>query len=49
MDVEEVLKLKLIKEIGLTHAKVIDGLSTLLCLSGMLSGMYLAAKQSDNF
>lgn len=67
MDVEEVMKLKLIKvcnnffyialmliyffsqEIGLTHAKIVDGLTTLLCLSGMLSRMYLAVKNTDEF
>lgn len=37
------------QEIGLAHAKVVDGLTTLLCLSGLLSRMYLAAKNSDQF
>lgn len=45
MDIDEPLKLAFIKEIGLTHQRIVDGLTTLLQMSGMLARMCIAAKQ----
>ncbi|KAK4877806.1 hypothetical protein RN001_010312 [Aquatica leii] len=37
LDVNEPLKLSFIKEIGVTHMKIVDGLTTLLQMSGLLA------------
>ncbi|KAJ8939296.1 hypothetical protein NQ314_011153 [Rhamnusium bicolor] len=44
MDMDEPLKLAFIKEIGLTHQRIVDGLCSLLQMSGLLSRLCLAAK-----
>lgn len=46
VELSETLKLAFIKEIGFTHQRIVDGLTTLLQMSGMLSRMCLAAKES---
>ncbi|CAG9772744.1 unnamed protein product [Ceutorhynchus assimilis] len=43
MDMAEPVKLAFIKEIGLTHQRIIEGLTTLIQMSGLLSRMCLAA------
>ncbi|KAG5870654.1 hypothetical protein JTB14_010571 [Gonioctena quinquepunctata] len=48
MDMEEALKLEFIKEIGLTHQRIVDGLCSLLQMSGLLSRLCKAAKGSRN-
>lgn len=37
LDVDEQLKLSYIKEIGITHMKIVDGLTTLVQMSGLLA------------
>lgn len=37
MEMNEVLKLEFIREIGITHMKIVDGLNSLLQLSGLLA------------
>ncbi|XP_023013053.2 replication factor C subunit RfC4 [Leptinotarsa decemlineata] len=44
MDMEEALKLEFIKEIGLTHQRIVDGLCSLLQMSGLLSRLCKAAR-----
>ncbi|XP_018572425.1 replication factor C subunit 2 [Anoplophora glabripennis] len=44
MDMEEPLKLAFIKEIGLTHQKISEGLCTLVQMSGLLARLCMAAK-----
>ncbi|XP_057656305.1 replication factor C subunit 2 [Diorhabda carinulata] len=44
MDMEEGLKLEFIKEIGLTHQRVVDGLCSLMQMSGLLARMCKVAK-----
>ncbi|XP_019773466.1 replication factor C subunit 2 isoform X2 [Dendroctonus ponderosae] len=43
MDAEEALKLAFIKEIGLTHQRIIEGLTTLIQMSGLLARLCMAA------
>nr|XP_022905396.1 replication factor C subunit 2-like [Onthophagus taurus]XP_022905407.1 replication factor C subunit 2-like [Onthophagus taurus] len=45
MDLEESIKLAFIKEIGLTHQCIVDGLTTLLQMSGMLSRLCKASEE----
>lgn len=45
LEIDESIKLGFIKEIGITHQRIVDGLTTLLQMSGMLSRMCLSAKQ----
>ncbi|CAG9831354.1 unnamed protein product [Diabrotica balteata] len=44
MDMEEGLKLEFIKEIGLTHQRIVDGLCSLMQMSGLLARLCKAAK-----
>ncbi|XP_050316300.1 replication factor C subunit 2 [Anthonomus grandis grandis] len=44
MDLNESIKLAFIKEIGITHQRIIEGLTTLLQMSGLLSRMCMAAQ-----
>ncbi|KAL1502560.1 hypothetical protein ABEB36_007685 [Hypothenemus hampei] len=44
MDMNESMKLAFIKEIGLTHQRIIEGLTTLLQMSGLLSRLCMAAQ-----
>ncbi|KAK5638059.1 hypothetical protein RI129_012354 [Pyrocoelia pectoralis] len=37
LDIDEPLKLSFIKEIGVTHMKIVDGLTTLLQMSGLIA------------
>lgn len=48
MDMEEPVKLAFIKEIGITHQRIIEGLSTLIQMSGLLSRLCTAAKHLKN-
>lgn len=43
LDMDEPLKLKFIKEIGVTHIKVVDGMGTLIQLSGLLARLCIAS------
>ncbi|XP_049849859.1 replication factor C subunit 2-like [Schistocerca gregaria] len=50
MEIPEYLKLEFIKEIGFTHKRILDGLPTLLQLSGLLArltGLTLKAKEKS--
>lgn len=44
LDVDEPLKLAFIKEIGITHQRIVDGLCTLVQMSGLLSRLCKSAK-----
>ncbi|RZF42593.1 hypothetical protein LSTR_LSTR001388 [Laodelphax striatellus] len=44
LDVSEPLKLEFIQEIGLTHLKIVEGVNSLLQLSGLLARLCLKAK-----
>nr|CAI5855839.1 unnamed protein product [Callosobruchus analis] len=44
MDIEEGLKLSFIKEISLTHQRIVDGLCSLIQMSGLLARLCKAAK-----
>jgi len=48
MDMEEAIKLAFIKEIGTTHQRIIEGLTTLIQMSGLLSRLCMAAKGLTN-
>ncbi|CAH1154247.1 unnamed protein product [Phaedon cochleariae] len=45
MDMDEPLKLAFIKEIGLTHQKIVDGLCSLLQMSGLLARLCKAGSK----
>ncbi|KAJ8956293.1 hypothetical protein NQ318_015029 [Aromia moschata] len=47
MDMEEPLKLAFIKEIGLTHLRIVDGLSSLVQMSGLLARLCRVAKGGE--
>ncbi|XP_018326038.1 replication factor C subunit 2 [Agrilus planipennis] len=44
LDIHELLKLEFIKEIGVTHQRIVDGTISLLQMSGLLSRMCLHGK-----
>ncbi|RZC40974.1 replication factor C subunit 2, partial [Asbolus verrucosus] len=44
MDIDEPLKLAFIREIGLTHQRIVDGVCSLLQMSGLISRMCIQAK-----
>lgn len=43
LDIEEPLKLAFIKEIGITHKRIVEGLTTLVQMSGLLSRLCIAS------
>ncbi|XP_044754115.1 replication factor C subunit 2 [Coccinella septempunctata] len=47
MDMEEALKLSFIKEIGVTHMRIADGLCSLIQMSGLLARLCSAAKSQQ--
>ncbi|KAL3269301.1 hypothetical protein HHI36_008374 [Cryptolaemus montrouzieri] len=47
MDMEESLKLAFIKEIGITHLRIADGLCSLIQMSGLLSRLCIQAKMQS--
>ncbi|KAF5291763.1 hypothetical protein FQA39_LY14251 [Lamprigera yunnana] len=47
LDVPEPLKLAFIKEIGVTHMKIVDGLTTLLQMSGLLSRLCMVGSGAE--
>ncbi|CAH1107580.1 unnamed protein product [Psylliodes chrysocephalus] len=49
MDMEEGLKLDFIKEIGWTHQRIVDGLCTLIQMSGLLAKLCKAATGEGKF
>lgn len=44
LDVDEMLKLSFIKEIGFAHMRIIEGLNSLLQMSGLLARLCDAAQ-----
>ncbi|XP_017786714.1 PREDICTED: replication factor C subunit 2 [Nicrophorus vespilloides] len=48
IELDEPLKLAFIKEIGITHQRIVDGLTTLLQMAGLLARLCSAAKQLKN-
>lgn len=44
MDMQESLKLTFIKQIGLTHMRIVDGLCSLVQMSGLISRLCIEAK-----
>lgn len=44
MDIEETLQLDFIKEIALTHHRIVDGLCTLVQMTGLLSRLCIQAR-----
>ncbi|KAF2904565.1 hypothetical protein ILUMI_01612 [Ignelater luminosus] len=47
LDTDEAIKLAFIKEIGLTHQRIVDGLTTLLQMSGLLSRLCMRASGKE--
>lgn len=47
LNVDETLKLNFIKEIGFTHMRIVDGLTSLLQLSGLLAKLCQVAKGTN--
>lgn len=48
MDIDESLKLAFIKQIGLTHMRIVDGLCTLVQMSGLIAKLCMEAKGVKN-
>jgi replication factor C subunit 2/4 len=44
MDIEESLKLAFIKQIGITHMRIVDGLCSLVQMSGLIARLCVEAK-----
>jgi replication factor C subunit 2/4 len=44
MDIEESLKLAFIKQIGITHMRIVDGLCSLVQMSGLIARLCMEAK-----
>ncbi|KAL1132574.1 hypothetical protein AAG570_010526 [Ranatra chinensis] len=48
LEISDKLKLEFIQEIGLTHLKIVNGVNSLLQLSGLLARLCMAASKSEN-